>query len=761
MIVLALLLQTGVAVSATADRTRLAVGEEVVYTLRATTALAGNFRVELPTVAGLEVVERAERLEEAAGERTYQLDLTLRAMEVGSWRFGPVLVFIGSAVETAPDLTLVVVGAAAADPTSNPRLMALIRSLPPPDPGSSATLVTVVSDARLPQGGQLDVLTGAWFSRTLRARLRRPPTLKPPVLAGVWAVPQPAVPGIVATRALGDDVYDLFVSHQVAFPLTPGRLTVPAARLEYAIPVSRRASGDERPEVATSAPVSVEVVPPPEAGRPAGFRGPTAGDVALGYRIVALPAHAGEPLPIDVTVSGIGNLAFWAPPNVTWPPGTRAYLDQTDETPRERGGLLGGTKTFHFLLVSDSAGSIALPALGYDYFDRSGGGYQSAAAAGLVIPVLPGKSRLVGREVPPLVAASRVPAWLPGLRPGRAWWSVAAAVPLLVLIGAAVGRRVRGRSRPTPVRQRVDGVAALESLVSRLVPEADRGHGDLLERSLRRAGLPRPQATEAARLKLELDRLRFTPGDSTGVAGLGRQAADLVGGLPASVRRRAGLLLLLLVVLPVSAQRESPEALYRDGAYRPAAAAFEAAAAADPERWALWYHGAAARYLAGEDAAAAALLTRALELAPRAGSARSLWSALERQYEPLHQVRPRRGPSGLELGIASLGAWWIAVAVALRWWRRPRVRWAAVTLGLLGLVAAWSADRPRAERAFVGSATRLRRSPHGLSPDEGGVPALTRVVVIRRQGDWALVADRVGNRGWVPETGLAPIDRVN
>ncbi|MDX2056389.1 MAG: hypothetical protein SFV24_01195 [Gemmatimonadales bacterium] len=761
MIGLALLLQTSIAVSATADRTRLPVGEEVSYSLRATTTAAGNFRVELPQVTGFEVVERAERLDETAAGRTYQLDLTLRAVEVGSWRFGPVLVFVGPIAETAPDLTIVVVGAAAADPTANPRLMELIRAMPPPDPGSTATLVTVVSDRRLPQGGQLDVLTGAWFSRALRARLRRPPTLKPPVLAGVWAVPQPAVPGIVATRAVGEDVHDLFVSHQVAFPLTPGVLTVPAARLEYAIPLSRRASGDERPEVATSAPVTVEIQPLPEAGRPGGFRGPTAGDLSLGYRIVSLPAHAGEPLPIDVTVSGIGNLAFWAPPNVTWPAGTRAYLDQTDEAPRESGGLLGGTKTFRFLLVSDSAGSIALPALGYDYFDRAGGGYRSATAAGLVIPVLPGKSRLVGRDVPPLVAAGGAPGWLPGLRPGRWLWNLLAAGPALLLAGAVVVRRLRRRQPAVAPRERIDGVAALEHLVSRLVPESDRGHGELLERSLRRAGLARPQATEAARLKLELDRLRFTPGDSSGVGPLGRRAAELVGGLPISVRRRAGLVAALLLALPLSAQQESPETLYRDGAYRPAAAGFEAAAAATPERWQPWYHGAAARYLAGEDAAAAALLTRALELAPRAAPARTLWSALERQYEPLHQVRPRRGPSGWELGVISLGIWSATAAVALGWWRRPRLRWGAVLIGCLGLGAAWQADRPSTDRAYVASATRLRRSPHGLSPDEGGVPALTRVVVVRRQGDWALVTDRVGNRGWVPVAGLAPVDRLN
>src|SRR5262249_22808224 len=157
--------------------------------------------------------------------REYVSEIRLKATQVGTWSWSPVLVFVGPVSELAPDVTVTVVGAGSADPSaSNPTLLGLIQRARPPTSGSTATLGIVVSADRVLKGEQLDVPTPVWSPRPPRAGLRRPPTLKPPVLSGVWSVPQPAVPGVVSSRTIGDETYDLFVSHQVGFPLTQGKL---------------------------------------------------------------------------------------------------------------------------------------------------------------------------------------------------------------------------------------------------------------------------------------------------------------------------------------------------------------------------------------------------------------------------------------------------------------------------------------------------------------------------------------------------------
>ncbi|MHB1328520.1 MAG: BatD family protein [Gemmatimonadales bacterium] len=763
MVALLLLLWQTASVSITteADRSRVAVGEEVVVTIRTVSNLPGTFQVTFPPMAGFEVAGRFERLDDVVvgmpGARSYQVEVTLRAVQVGTWSLSPLVVSIGSEAHVAPDVRITVVGTSATDPARNPRLMDLIRRVPDPVPGEAATVVTLVSDSRIYQGGQLDVLTAAWFSRNLRARLRRSPTLKPPVLPGVWSVPQPAVPGIVATRAVGNDTYDLFVSHQVTFPLTAGRIMVPPARLEYTVP-PRRAVSAERPAEATSSPVPVEILPLPADAMPPGFRGPAAGGLRIAYRIQTLPAHAGEPLPVEVLLSGSGNLAFWAPPEVSWPAGTRAYLDRTAEAERVTAGLLGGTKTFHYLVVADSAGSVALPELRYDYFDAPAG-FRTATAPGMLVPVLPGKSRTAGRTVPPMALIRPRPSQLALFEPGRAGWWTILLLPVLLALAAEVRRRRALRTVAPPPE--VDGVAALEQLVVRLVPEADRGQVERLEGGLRRAGLSKDAAARAARLKLELDRIRFTPGAGDVTDALGREARSVVESAPGVVRRRAGLAALLVLLSTTAVAQGDPAALYRDGTYHAAAAEFERAAVDRSGEWQLWYNAAAARYLSGEDALAAARLTRALALAPRQSEARALWSTLERQYEPLHQVRPPRGLSRLEWGLLSGLAWVMAVLVIVLLRHRPRVRWSAAVLAvaLSGMALGWP-GLP-ADQAFATAAIALKRSPHGLAPDEGQLPGLTRVTVEERRSDWVRVRDRCGNRGWVPAVSLAQVDRVD
>ena len=80
----------------------------------------------------------------------------------------------------------------------------------------------IVSADSVRVGEQVDVVTAAWFPRDLRLQLRRPPTLQPPVIDGVWSYPQATPAGIAATRSIGGRWYDLFVAHQVVFPLLPG-----------------------------------------------------------------------------------------------------------------------------------------------------------------------------------------------------------------------------------------------------------------------------------------------------------------------------------------------------------------------------------------------------------------------------------------------------------------------------------------------------------------------------------------------------------
>lgn len=757
---------SAVAVTASVDRARVPVGDEVIYSLRAVIQGSGPVRAELPQVSGLEVLERTERLDPVLGSdgaRAFVLDVRLRAAAVGVWRFGPVLIFVGGNAEFAPETTVTVVTSAAAltSPTTNPRLLALVRRVPPPSDRGEATLVVLVSDASVVRGEQLDVLTAAWFPRSVRARLRRPPTLKPPVLTGVWSVPQAPIPGVVASLGVGDESYDLFVSHQVVYPLAPGPLTIPPARVEYALPISRRSASSERPVEIESPPVLVDVRELPEPGRPAGFVGPVASDLAISYRLRQLPARVGDLLPIEVAVTGGGNLTFWPPPVVDWPAGTRAYLDRTDEDRRPGAGLLGGTRTFRYLLLPDSVGSVALPALRYAYFDPLRRAYREAETPGVVVPVLePAPAGRRRDPVPLATVRADWPAWAARFVPGQGPWLAVVCAGLASIVGIGSwrwGGRRPGRATTTA---RPSAVESLDRVFLHLVGDGgDRQAPDVMT-DLRRAGIDRELAARLIALRTDADRVRFGPGPGREEAELTRAAAGALSRLPARLRRRLslGLFLVACPTSMVAGLQSDGAARFREGAFGPAAQAFRAEAAGQPAVWQHWYHVAAAEYQAGRDARAAAALLAARDLAPRAPLPRRLWEVLQREHEPLRQVAPPIPLARGERWLAFLGLAWIGSLVLLRCGiARPAGRMAAAVI-VLALLSAALLDWPRwTDQAFTASALTLRLSPHGLAPERGAVPGLSLIRVEDRAGDWVLVRDRSGARGWVPRRGIALI----
>ena len=148
-------------------------------------------------------------------------------------------------------------------------------------------------------GEQVDVVTAAWFPRDLRLQLRRPPTLQPPVIDGVWSYPQAAPTGIAVSRNIGGSAYDLFVAHQVVFPLVAGTVAIPRAMLKYSTPLALQFFSQEERFALTSLPETLVVHPLPAKGRPLDFNGAVGSALRLERRVTPASARAGE----GVTVS--------------------------------------------------------------------------------------------------------------------------------------------------------------------------------------------------------------------------------------------------------------------------------------------------------------------------------------------------------------------------------------------------------------------------------------------------------------------------
>jgi tetratricopeptide (TPR) repeat protein len=763
-LLLPLLLLQGVRpeLKASVDREHLAVGDDLLYSVQAVSRSAAPLRVLVPTIPGFEIVGRSERSSVShlgGSSRSTTLELRLRAIKPGKWSIGPARAVQGGEEVVAPAVTVRVdelPGATAV--AANPALKALLERAPPPGSPGQPAVNLALSSRRGAVGEQVDVLTAAWFPRDLRVRLRRPPTLQPPVIEGVWSYPQPVPPGIAATRTVGGTLYDLFVAHQVVFPLRPGRIVVTPAVLKYSVPLALQFFSQEERYTLTSAPETLTVAATPESGRPAAFTGAVGRDLTLVRTVEPPTAVPGEPVSVSFELSGEGNPALWPAPDLVWPEGVRPYPDGTDERLQVTGGRLGGSKTFRFTVVPDSSGTLPLPGATYPYYDVSSGSFRNAALGADRLVVAAGGEVKASRPPPPALLPMEGAPWAWRVR--RAFppwvWLLLTGVPPLAL----AWRKLRGR-RPAErgARPSVDA-ATLESdfdaLVRSLAPQADALADTGLVNALRAAGLDAAAAGRLVAVRERLRELRYGPNAGPVPSELAGEARELLTALRPRTARRAVVAAVALVAivagaLPGAAQSADPAALYRSGSLHAAAAALLRQLERDPLDPATWYNLGATYYRLGYDGRATAAWLQAHRLAPRERTVtRAL--ALVPPPEPSSAARLWSPPvSWPELALAALPLW-VAGWALLAW--RPRRREIGLALVLLGALLGIAAMALRArERRPVGvvlGATPLQLSPHERAPTVTPLEPGSAVLLLRRRARWTMVNAPGDRLGWVP-----------
>jgi hypothetical protein len=755
---------------ASVDEDRVSVGEDLVYSLRAVSHSPLPMQVSVSPFNGLEIVSRSERSEVSVGPdptRTTVLEVRLRAVRPGRWQVGPARAVQGrDTVEAAAIVVDVIASRAATASTLSPRLKLLLAHARPPTAGQAAVDLIVSADS-VRVGEQVDVVTAAWFPRDLRLQLRRPPTLQPPVIDGVWSYPQAAPAGIAATRNIGGRWYDLFVAHQVVFPLLPGTVPIPRATLKYSTPVALQFFSQEERFALTSRADTLAVQTLPEAGRPPGFGGAIGSGLELDRRVTPVATRVGEGVTVELSLAGEGNTALWPAPAMRWPQGARAYSDKVEERVGATGGRIGGMKTFRYLVVPDSIGALALPAVSYVYFDLASNRYLTAAVPAASVAVAAGGEATASTALPPEILRGGGPsiAWRIGHGvPDWVWLLILLAPPTA---GALRGRWSLPRRRPSR-RPAVDLKSAeeeLDAVVRTLVPDPHRRSGAGLAAAVRAAGADAALAGRVAAARERLLARRYGPAaggpdDDT----LTTEVRELVRSLGGSLRGWAGravaVVPLMAAVLSASilAQAPSPEALYREGSLRAAAEGFTHRAESEPAVAAHWYNLGAAYYRLGQDGRARAAWLQAHRLAPRAAavtqalrltpppdatSARWTWSP------------PVTAEELLLLGVLGWVAGWLG------WTLRPRARerWLVLLVFSAAAVLAGLALRSwlREPLAIVLERTTLRLSPHGLAPTVTSLESGGAVRIIRHSPGWVMVEAPGEQQGWLADEAVAAV----
>jgi tetratricopeptide (TPR) repeat protein len=443
-------------------------------------------------------------------------------------------------------------------------------------------------------------------------------------------------------------------------------------------------------------------------------------------------------------------------------------MERVDERVTGTEGRVGGTKSFRFLVVADSAGLLPLPAVSYPYFDLASSRYLTLQVPAGSLPVAPAGEAATASALPPSLLRARRASLAWQVAHGVSDWVWVTILLLPPLLLAVRGRWV---PRARPRRQAVarddlrSAEEELDALVRLLIPDPDHRFGPGFASAMRAAGADAELASRVAAARERLLARRYGPGPGlSGESALAIEIHVLVQRLGGSVRRwqgrglAVGLIAMLLAAQQGATQSPEPAALYEKGSLRAAAEGFAQRVTEEPAIAANWYNLGAAYYRQGFAGRAEAawlqarrlaprepVIRRALQLTPPADGISARWS-----------WSPPVTPEELLL-LGSLG--WIAGWIG--WAVRPRIRdrWLVLLvfggcalIGGLGLQA-WY----RRPLGIVLGSTPLLLSPHGRAPAVGPVEGGTTVRILTRSPGWVLVRAPGDLEGWLSQDAIAAL----
>jgi tetratricopeptide (TPR) repeat protein len=206
-------------------------------------------------------------------------------------------------------------------------------------------------------------------------------------------------------QAIDGETFQVVHFQTTVVPLRTGTLTVGPASLQLNVLTQRRGSlfndpffqqffqddpfSTERRRVELhSDPITLNVLPLPEEGKPAGFSG-AVGRFTLQVSAAPTEVTAGDPITLRMTLNGSGNLAEATPPQLVSTDGFRTYETQPGKSESSGPGTATIAKSFEQVLIPNDAHVRAVPAVRFSYFDPQAHRYETARTDPIALVVRP------------------------------------------------------------------------------------------------------------------------------------------------------------------------------------------------------------------------------------------------------------------------------------------------------------------------------------------------------------------------------------
>jgi len=313
---------------------------------------------------------------------TKSYTFTVKPRKIGTFSVGAVSVKAGKQTFRAPATKVeIVAGTVPKTQPSTPPSQRRIDSSPGRRNGSDDAFIKVYVDNQEPYVGEQITLT---FEFYYNLAILSDTEYSPSSTTGFWSIDLPKIRP--TTKVLGNRIFNVNTIKTALSPTTSGNLTIGEATVRY------RSGGffsPTRSRTIFSEPITVQVKPFPKKGKPADFSG-AVGDFSISASADKKSASVGDVITVKIAVAGKGNLDLVTSLNAPNFSAFKTYDPKVSETISNSGFVVGGAKTWEYVISPRYQGDITLDSFSLSYFNPEDESYHTISTEPIDLNILPG-----------------------------------------------------------------------------------------------------------------------------------------------------------------------------------------------------------------------------------------------------------------------------------------------------------------------------------------------------------------------------------
>jgi hypothetical protein len=381
----------------TVSKSKVAVGEgfQIQFSLNGNGA-----GMKLPNLSEFDVMQGPFQSSSTSwinGVMTQSTSITyvLAAKREGKFTIGPASVNVnGTAIQSNAVTIEVVKGNAGNQAQSNPNQNTPGVSPPSADMSNNIFIRAVVNKSNVYLGEDLLVT----FKLYTRLQFYPPNITAMPSFDGFY-IQEGKADNTEKSETIDGVSYAVFeFRRQIAIPQRTGKLTIDPVEMECVVhqrsnrkprDIFEQMMGAVYEDVSVklkSKPVTIEVMPLPEANKPSSFSG-AVGDYSYKVELTKDHVKANEAVNLIITLSGKGNIKLVETPKIQFPEDFETY-DPTIKENISAGAIgINGSKTFNYLVIPRHEGEYKIDNLNFTFFNPAKSEYVTIPSPELQIHV--------------------------------------------------------------------------------------------------------------------------------------------------------------------------------------------------------------------------------------------------------------------------------------------------------------------------------------------------------------------------------------